>query len=359
MEMEKIEPWKCLPCKRVCSGYHLFCGKCGQSWKVCADPNFVPPKRAQRSVQWTYNSTGSQWDDGTWTDAQWVQSPRRRQSPRQRSRKKSKGDHMDKGKGHAKGFEDKPSFGPPALPSMSAQPPWMVTSTPQQLTSPSLPSMGLQETREDREKDRQMRTLVAALRRHKDELPQDVQSVMKDINTRTGQDETKILHAAVSQHGRARKELEAAQMARLHLHSSWRNFLSKSVDQWKTYTAQFMEQEKAVSERVAAAQENLIAAKENLATCKSAAGADAREDTAMSDTEEAVTKVSDNSAGSKITESFKGLSTTLESLQSQAAQAVQQEEEQQDQLKKRQRTTPPDANTGEPVEAPAHFGGAE
>ena len=65
---------------------------------------------------------------------------------------------------------------------------------------------------------------------------------MKEISVKSGQDETKLLHAAVPQHGRAPKELEAAQASRLQLHSCWRNFLSKSVDQWKAYTSQFMEQ---------------------------------------------------------------------------------------------------------------------
>ena len=235
----------------------------------------------------------------------------------------------------------------------------MTFSGPQSQTSQTSLAPLTAESKEDRERDRQMRSLVTALRKHKDELPQDVQTVMKEISVKTGQDETKILHAAVSQHGRARKELEAAQAARLQLHSSWRNFLSKSVEQWKTFTTQFMEQEKAVSERVTTARESLMTAKEHLASCKSAAGADSRED-AMSDGEETA-KDSDNVAGDKIAESFKGLSTTLEGLQSQAAQAVQQEEEdQQDQLKKRQRITPPEVNSADKPDAPSsHFGGAE
>ena len=144
---------------------------------------------------------------------------------------------MEKGKGQSKGFEDKPSFGPPALPSHNLpQPPWMNAPGSHSASSHPMPPSGAMEPKEDREKDKQMRILVAALRRHKDELPADIQTAMKEIATKTGQDETKVLHAAVSQHGRARKELESAQSARLQLHSSWRNFLSKSVDQWKNYT---------------------------------------------------------------------------------------------------------------------------
>ena len=71
-------------------------------------------------------------------------------------------------------------------------------------------------------------------------------------------------------------------------------------------------------------------------TCKSAAGLDSKDDiAAMSDMDDTAPKETDHTAGNKITESFEGLSTNVETLQTQAAQAVQQEEEQQDQLKKR------------------------
>ena len=63
--------------------------------------------------------------------------------------------------------------------------------------------------------------------------------------------ETKLLHAAVTQHGRARKEVQEAQAARFNMHSVWRNFLSQSVEQWKYSTPPSSEeQEKSRTERV-------------------------------------------------------------------------------------------------------------
>ena len=211
----------------------------------------------------------------------------------------------------------------------------------------------------DKEKDKHLRTLVAALKKHKEEMPEDVQQLMKEMNARSGQEETKLLHAAVSQHGRAKKEVQAAQAARFQVHTAWRNFLSQSAQQWQTYAAQFMEQEKLLTERLQTAKENLSTAKENLGNCKVAAGLEEKEDTTMhSDSEELACKDTQTTAGKRIAESFTTLSTSLQALHSQADQAVQQEEE--DQNRKRQRTGPPteeEALNSTPMKP--SFGGAE
>jgi hypothetical protein len=59
MEPAVVEPWKCAPCKKICSGSHAYCGSCGQEWRNCYDPHFVSPKRdhSQRRVQRNYNQT--------------------------------------------------------------------------------------------------------------------------------------------------------------------------------------------------------------------------------------------------------------------------------------------------------------
>lgn len=206
-----------------------------------------------------------------------------------------------------------------------------------------------------------MKTLVAALKKHKDDLPSDLQTLVKEVAVRSGQEETKQLHSAVSQHGRAKKEVQDAQAARLHMHSAWKNFLAQSVKQWTSYTSQFMEQEKQLLDRLKCAQEALVAAKQNLGMCKDAAGLSGRDDTAMlSDTEESVPKDSEEIAGRKIAASFQDLATSLETLHTQAEQAVQLEVE-QDQLRKRPRTKEPDNVDTVAAEGskPSHFGGPE
>ena len=198
------------------------------------------------------------------------------------------------------------------------------------------------DTKEEKDKDRQMRSLVAALRRRKDELPEELQSLVKEVTVRSGQEETKILHSAVSQHGRAKKELQEAQAARLHMHGAWKNFLAQSVGQWSKYTEQFMQQERQMQERLKLAQENLLAAKANLGACKTAAGLESKEESApMSDAEDAEPKEAETAAGQKIAASFQDLASSLQTLHKQAEQAVQQEVE-QDQMRKRPRTSMPD-----------------
>ena len=307
---EVLEPWKCLPCKRLCSGRHQHCAQCGQQWKTCANPDFVPYMRrpSNRQVHWTQ----PQWEEEEWPQDQWVQSPRRRQLPRRRSRRPQPKQKAAKGKGRGKNSAELPSYGPQSLPAMpSVDPPWLASlnAAPAPGSNASQPTTGLLETKEDKECDRQMKSLVAALRRRKDELPEDLQTLVKEVTVRSGQEETKLLHSAVSQHGRAKKEVSEAQAARLQMHAAWRNFLEQSVEQWTRYTAQFVEQEKQLMDRLKQAQDSLLAAKENLGACKSAAGLIDKEETAlMSDGEEADAKDTEAIASQKIAASFKDFS---------------------------------------------------
>lgn len=216
------------------------------------------------------------------------------------------------------------------------------------------------DAKEDKERDKQLKSLVAALRRRKDDLPEELQTLVTEVTVRTGQEETKLLHSAVSQHGRAKKQVQEAQSARLHMHAAWRNFLAQSVDQWSKYTEQFMQQERQLQDKLKHAQETLASAKESLGACKSAAGLAAKEDASMdSEAEDPEIKDSETIAGQKIAASFQDLATNLKLLHKQADQAVQLEAE-QNQLRKRPRTAAPE--TAEAVNAEdgnPPFGGPE
>ena len=213
------------------------------------------------------------------------------------------------------------------------------TSTINLPTGP--PPAQASDSKEDKDKDKQMRSLVAALRKHQEALPEDVQALMKDVSIRSGQEETKQLHAAVSQHGRAKREIAAAQAARLNMHVAWKNFLSHSVQQWTAYTNQFTTQEKQLMERLKLAQENLLIAKENRSCSQQAAGVAPKEDAgSISDTEDTAAKESESTAGQKIAGSFQDLANNLQALHTQAVQAVQQEVD-QDQHRKRPRVMSP------------------
>ena len=279
------------------------------------------------------------------------------QTTRPRPKKEPK---QAKAKGKGKQHEEQPTFGPPSIPPpLQMDTSWM--NAPH-VPAPAAPSVVAPPSKDTKE-DKNMKSLVAALRKHKDDLPADVQALMTEVQLRDGQNERKQLHAAVTQHGKAKKEIQEAQQARHLMHSAWRNFLSQSVEQWEKYTSQFIEQEKVLTERVKAAHENLAIAKANLTNCKVAVGAPEPKDdaSATSEVEDMDTKDPEVSAGKRIVESFQCLSNSLQDLHAQAVQAVQQEAELQDHLRKRPRTTPPGGATDPAANPPANasFGGAE
>ena len=174
--------------------------------------------------------------------------------------------------------------------------------------------------------------------------------MIKDVSLRSGQQETKLLHSAVSAHGKAKKELYEAQLARVNLHSSWRRFLADSAIQWQKYSEMFLQQETELSARVSTAKEALTAAREALSSSKVTAGVDARDEMAAMSDEEGDKDLSAATA-SKISEGFTQLSSGLQTLQQQAEQAEKEEQ----QAMKRPRVTPPPPGGEEPTVPP--FGG--
>ena len=284
--------------------------------------------KEQRQVQWSY---AADWNDAEWNgqfwpeehqdNAQWTAAPRRRQTPRRRpSRKAKKQDvqtpvtHKGKGKGVNLDTE---GFGPPTLPQNVTEPPWLAAMNTLATAAPP-PSQAAPE-------DRQLRTILAALKKHNDVLPPELQNMVNDAAIKEGQQQTKQLHAVVTAHGKARKELQQAQLARYDLHNAWRSFLSQAVTQWQGYSAQFMEQEKQMNERVTAAQTALEQAKENLATAKASAGIESKDDT-MNVSDEEQDKDLTGTASHRIQEGLTSLQTNLEALQQSATQMLEDEQ---------------------------------
>lgn len=149
--------------------------------------------------------------------------------------------------------------------------------------------------------------------------------MVNEAAIKEGQQQTKQLHAVVAAHGRARKELQQAQLARFNLHNAWRGFLSQAVAQWQGYSAQFLEQEKQMNERVNSAMEALEHAKESLATAKSTAGIEVKEDT-MAISDEEPDKDLAGCTADRIKEGLTNLQTSLAALQSSAEQMVEDEQ---------------------------------
>eukprot|EP00435_Cladocopium_sp_Y103_P030710 s1969_g7.t1 len=327
--------WRCGTCMKICAKTHAFCGVCGRSWHMCADPTFQSGQKSttsNRHVQWAYDDwdTEGTWNQSSWNQDtharhqqhQWTKSPRRRQSPRRRTGKKGGGKSTDqtKGKGKAPPSELEP-LGPPSLASIAAlDPPWNPTASMGPAVPPSAPPSG--------QEDKQLKNIIAALQKHTEVLPPEVQAIVQDAAMKDSQQETKKMHSAVAAHGRARKELQQAQLARHNLHTAWKGFLGHAVTQWQTYSSQFIDQEKQLTDRVNNAINALEQAKENLAKTKSSVGVESKEDAmgVSEDDADLAKKDLTDAASVKILESFTGLQTSLEAMKTSAEQMVEAEQ---------------------------------
>ena len=330
---ETGQTWRCVNCMKVCGKSHQFCGVCGQSWHLCADPSFPssakPLPGQARQVQWNY---ANDWDTEhamaeSWDQSQypWPSSPRRRQTPRRRSNRR-KNNAKDQPlaappKGKGKQQPPDPPLGPPTaatLATSSADAPWLsVLNAGASAVPMSHPT----------HEDKSMKAIMNLLRKHTESLPAELQAMVNDVSIKDGQTETKQMHSAVAAHGRAKKELQQAQLARFHLHAAWRGFLSQAVAQWQTYSDQFVAQEKQMTERVTAAFEALEQAKLNLATTKTAAGLDLKEDQMVISDDDNVKqdKATSNSTADRIKEGIDNLHTSLDALRTSAEQMVEEE----------------------------------
>ena len=172
-----------------------------------------------------------------------------------------------------------------------------------------------------------MKAIMSMLKKHNESLPAELQAMVNDVAMKDGQTETKQMHSAVTAHGRAKKELQQAQLARFNLHAAWRGFLSQAVAQWQTYSDQFVAQEKQMTERVSAALEALEQAKLNLATLKTAAGMDIKEDQMVVSDDDNVKQDKDttNNTADRIKEGISNLHTSLDALRTSAEQMVEEE----------------------------------
>eukprot|EP00435_Cladocopium_sp_Y103_P025498 s1969_g6.t1 len=278
-----------------------------------------------RQVQWSYSEDWQDhggwyqdsWNEGQAQSSQWTKSPRRRQSPRRRVNKKGT-PSVDNPKGKGKSTQEA-EYGPPSLASLAAMdPPWKPVAP--------VPPPTVQPIQPPPQEDKQLRSILATLKKHTEVLPPEVQAIVNEVALKDGQHETKQLHSAVAAHGRARKELQHAQLARHNLHAAWRNFLGQAVSQWQSYGEQFIEQERQMTERVTSAMQNLEQAKDSLAKSKSSAGVDSRDDTNASDEEMDCKKEVSNAAADRIKETLSGLQANLEAMKTSAEQMVEEEQ---------------------------------
>ena len=149
------------------------------------------------------------------------------------------------------------------------------------------------------------------------ELPADMRQKVQTHAKKQGARVTKDLHSAVAQQGRARQDLEDAMQARLNLVASWKTFLTGAIKTWQEYAALFEKQQKDVQERIQSAQEAFAQANQQLDESQTAAGKLKTIEVKDDEDEMVIGQASSETASAKITDSFKILSSSLQTLQAQ------------------------------------------
>eukprot|EP00435_Cladocopium_sp_Y103_P036473 s3265_g9.t1 len=166
--------------------------------------------------------------------------------------------------------------------------------------------------------DAEQKEFMEMARARQSELVADMRQKMQKITKKEGARATKDFHSAVRSHGFARSELEEALQARSNLISEWRAFIQNAVRTWQEYAGLFQQQEINLQKRIQEAQEKFDTAKRQVDESRIEAGKITIE--IKDDDEEApkeglhVQKASD-----RIRESLEHLTTSLQTLDEQAA----------------------------------------
>eukprot|EP00438_Fugacium_kawagutii_P031824 Skav208567 [mRNA] locus=scaffold177:91886:109950:+ [translate_table: standard] len=257
------DPWKCRSCGKMHAASAEFCPKKGHHWERCYDPEYVHIPQPAREVRQDWSENWNQpWRQEyqkpkkpkkPWNNAS--PSPRNRQhwdaqqpkSPREKEDKRGKG--KGKGKGKTKlppepTWEWQPPDGKGKASSSTAPPP----------PAPS-PAEG------------QLKQLLSMLQKEENLSP-DVQNLMHSTITATSRDDTKMMHAAVTRLGIARKHVQETQAARLGLHQTWRSFIEDGISRWQKYVQDFDHQEQELLQSLTKAREELREAQEHLEATK-------------------------------------------------------------------------------------------
>ena len=199
-------------------------------------------------------------------------------------------------------------------------PPGSMTSSSGIPTMPAPPELPGGTTMYSPAQNQEEKELVEMIKSRQMELPADMRMKVQTYAKKEGARATKDLHTAVRQQGRARQDLEDALQARFNIVASWKAFLTDAIKTWQEYANLFQHQEKEVTERIQTAQEQFSMANVQLEQLQMAAGKVKTIEIKDDEEEMAEGKASVAIASEKIIDSFKTLSSSLQTLQTQTEQ---------------------------------------
>jgi len=176
------------------------------------------------------------------------------------------------------------------------------------------------------------RALVQKLQKHQDqggELPDDIQTDLKDAIAKVAKHDKKTMHQAVNAMDNARQDYDKAVQARAQLHSQWRSFLAESLKIWQGHTASFQTQEAQLTEKIQQAKEAFVVARDIMNASKLEAAnmvpVDEKAGTVVVSDEEELKDVP-MAAAQRIATGLNSLVETMSQLQTQTEELVQEEQ---------------------------------
>jgi len=265
--------WTCKRCYADNNEEANYCHRCGEYWESSYQNGGGGYRKQDGAQQWpTLPNNGNRRRShranragyGHGGQGQAPKSPRRQKggggkgeknapkSPRSHSKGRGKGNSSyNEQSGKGKGQAEEPPWVP--LPPPPAPPPApVVNADPQTVQA-----------------EAQLKSMVKIISKDLDSYPVELQEEAKKILKQQEQWTNKKLHKTVNELGKAKKALHEASVARLQHHQAWKNYLIEAVARWETFTKQFAEEEKELSDKVNAAKEAVEAAKKaHLAAAK-------------------------------------------------------------------------------------------
>lgn len=233
--MAAMEPWRCA-CGRLNKKTARLCGSC--QW------GYAPPPE-----QWQW--TQSTWK-GSWDEEQWVKSPRRKetqsrsQSPRARTNSPRQRTYQAPPKARSRRKNGKNKNKQEAKEEELEEPPWSWEAPP----LPALPASGSSQSQATSKIEQKYKELVQQLKKTPEQLTPEVQAIVTKETVTETQEAAKSLHSIVSKMEKAQKALDAANGARLQLHSRWRTFMAAAIPRWTKWVEDFQKDDAELQEKI-------------------------------------------------------------------------------------------------------------
>eukprot|EP00438_Fugacium_kawagutii_P016535 Skav227296 [mRNA] locus=scaffold2645:50191:51324:- [translate_table: standard] len=281
-KMPKLAPWKCRPCKRMIKGHQETCPVCYGHWTAVSETSTPVQDAGWTWHRWQeaqeYQEYPKKNRKGTGRGTGKDRSATNSQKPKANKEGKAKG-KGDKGDGR-KGDVSAPSTGLPSFP-----PPFVNQS----YTPFSLPSTGPggnaafspwnTEYRQDKvaEIGPQDSELLQAIRKsfpNQDQMPDEIRDAVLKTKAQVGKHLTSEMHRAAAASGKARKTVSQMQESQRNHRLRWMQHVAESIDSWKSQLSAFQVQQQQFQASIAQAMKDMHAARAQIESLnQQAAGA--------------------------------------------------------------------------------------